>query len=177
MFSLKDKVILIYMSFIWIYLAFRTNHTAHFYADYDNILLTFIILGGWFILFSNRTFVMTRKKLSNYYLESNLEYKPFIKNELVEKIFVKLQHENDWYELDYILTIPKNSSFNQFNKFAIKNGTVRNLLTTMNINANDGYIRHEYNMQKTEYYSIIYLTLFIILLAYLIYVLSIFKQF
>ena len=177
MFSLKDKFILIYMSLIWIYLAFRTNHTAEYYADYDYILLTIIILGGWFILFSHRTFVMTRKKLSTYYFESNLEYKPFVKDELVEKVFVRIQHSEDWYELDYLLTLPKYSSFNQFNSFVLENKTVRELLSTMNAKTEDGWVNHEYKMLKLEYNSIKYLTLFIIILAYVICILTFFKQF
>ena len=69
-FTLKDKYILGYITAIWVYLCFRANHTSFSYANYDNILLSIIIFGGWYIICSYRTFVMTRGKLCKHYMET-----------------------------------------------------------------------------------------------------------
>lgn len=168
MFSLKDKYILGYIFTIWLYLVFRMNHLARTYADYDSLLLSFIIFGGWYIVCSYRSFVLTRKKLSEYYYECGLDYKPLMKNGVVDKIYVKIYGTDDWYELDYTLTIPQYSQPNVFYSFVNKNRSVRELLNTMNAMANDMIIGKEYKLLKTEYASVKWLTFSIILLVYLI---------
>ena len=168
MFSIKDKYILSYICIIWLYLVFRMNHMASYYADYDSILVAFIVFGGWFILCSHRTFTLTRKKLSTYYFESGLDYKPLIKDNIVEKVFVRINGSDDWYELDYILTIPKYCQSSVFYSFVNKNRSVRDLLTTMNKMADDAIIGKEYKLMKVEYSSIKWLSLSLILIVYLI---------
>lgn len=168
MFSLKDKYILGYLSSIWLYLVYRANHINSIYGEYDYILLTIILFGGWFLLFSYRTFVMTRKYLSNYYYECKLEYKPYYNKGLVEKIFVRVKGENDWRELDYILTIPKKSHIDEYNSFVVRNDTVRKLLTTMNQTTIDNFKLKEYELMKTEYKSIKWLMFSLLVLIYFI---------
>lgn len=137
MFSLKNKYIVILISFIWFYLIYKVNH-LHNNINYYWFPITLFIFGGWVILFNHRLFVMTRKKLSeNFYLEQKLEYKPLIKNNIVERIYVKPQGTDNWYEIDYTLTIPQNCLPHVYNNFVVNNSTVRRLLKTMNENAND----------------------------------------
>lgn len=165
MFSVKNKFILGFIVTLWLYLAFRANHVGTYYNSYDFLILLIFVFGGWFILFNHRYFVMSRKILSQYYFECELEYKPYIKDGIVENIFVRLKNTDNWYELDYVLTINKNCNVHQYNDFVKKNGTVRRLLRTMNTMAEDPIVKLEYKRLKTDYNSIRWIMLFVILLS------------
>jgi hypothetical protein len=167
-FTLKDKYILGYITAIWVYLCFRANHTSFSYANYDNILLSIIIFGGWYLICSYRTFVMTRGKLCKYYMETALEYVPYMKDGLVEKIFVKTETEDDWYELDYVLTIQQHCSLPQYNEFVRNNEKVSTLLKTMNSNAERGESKYIYKTLKSDYKAIKWLTFSVIIVCYII---------
>ena len=167
-FTLRDKYILGYITAIWVYLCFRSNHTSTMYANYDYMLLTIVVFGAWYIFCSYRSFVMSRGKLCKHYMETNLDYVPYIKNGLVNKIFVKTNTEEDWYELDYILTIPQDCSLPQYNEFVKNNDKVSTLLKTMNHNANRKDIAHDYRMMKLDYKSLKWLSFSIIIICYII---------
>lgn len=169
MFSLKNKYVLGLISLIWVYLAYKANH-LYSGNNYDWIPITLFIVGGWFTFLNHRMFVMTRKKLStSFYWEQELEYKPFIRDNLVEKIFLRPIGTNDWYELDYTLTIPKNSPAHIYNDFVKKNGTVRRLLKTMNEAVDNSIVEKEYALLKSEYNGTRWLMLGVIIVCYLIY--------
>ena len=169
MFTLKDKYILGYISAIWVYLLFRACHTISQYANYDIILLIIIMFGGWFVVFNHRMFTMTRSKLCKHYLELDLEYVPFVKEGVVDRVFVRTINSNDWYEIDYTLTIPRYCGVNVYNEFVSKNSTVSQLLKSMNNKADEGLCAKEYKMLKTEYNSIRWLMLFVICMFFLFY--------
>jgi len=169
MFSLKDKYILGYISAIWVYLVFRAYHTSSFYSDYDCILLTIILFGGWFIVCNYRMFTMTRRKLYDYYGECDLQYKSYEKNNLVNRIFVKPMIDDDWYELDYILTIPRNCTKAEFKEFAMKNNTVSKLLRTMDNMEDAPGIKRSYQLMKIEYNTTRWVLLFSLIMFYFLY--------
>ena len=167
-FTLKDKYILGYITAIWVYLCFRANHTSQFYAEYDYILLTIVTFGAWYVMCSYRTFVMTRSELTKHYMESDLDYVPFIKDGMVENIYVKLHQSENWYELDYILTIPQGCNMEAYNVFVRENNKVSSLLKTMNHNERKGDVRLAYKTMKMDYKTIKWLTFSIIVICYII---------
>lgn len=171
MFTLKDKYILGYITAIWVYLAFRTYHTASMYGNYDFILLSIIIFGGWLIGFNYRMFTMTKRKLTNYYHECPLSYVYFMKNGLINRIFVQTHGSEDWYELDYILTIPRDCDLATYNSFVTNNGTVDKLLRTMNNMESQPLVKQEYKLLKNEYNTIRWMLLFKICMLYFLYTL------
>lgn len=170
MFSVKNKYILTFITMLWLYLVFRMNNN-NAYCESDIIIVLLVIVSGWIMCFNHRLFVMTRKKLSKHFFECELEYKSFIKDELVEQIFVRVKNSEDWYELDYLLTINKGCNVSQYNEFVMRNGTVRRLLKTMNAATDNQLILKEYELYKTEYNSIRWLMLFVIILTMFIFIL------
>lgn len=171
MFSVKNKYILAFITMLWVYLAFRLNNNNSVYCESDIIIVLLFMIGGWFICFNHRLFTMTRKRLSKYFFECELEYKSYVKDGLVEQIFVKTKNSEDWYELDYLLTINKGCNVHQYNEFVMRNGTVRRLLKTMNAATDNPLISKEYELYKTEYNSVRWLMLFVVILSLFIFTL------
>lgn len=178
MFTIKDKYILGYITTIWMYLIYKSNHLYYSDANYDGILLTIIIIGGWLITCNHRMFVMTRKRLcENYYHACNLIYKPYVKNNIVKNIFVKTTNSDNWYELDYILTIKQNSTIEEYREFIAKNQTVHELLKTMNFNAEHKTTKIQYNLMKMDYKTIKWTTLTLIIVIYILYLIVYYNKF
>lgn len=153
---------------IIIYLIWRTNQ-LYISSIYDHILINFILICLWYICFSYRDFVMTRKRLSNYYNSCILEYKALVISGLIKDIYVRVKGFDDWYKLDYSLTISKDSGYNIYEEFISKNLTVADLLKTMNNNANSFNIGSSYKMLKNNYIIFKYLSLIFLLIFELLY--------
>lgn len=153
MFRLKDKFILGIIALIWGYLCFRINHMGIYYERFDPIILIILLYGIWFICFNNRFFTMTIGKLTSkmYFTQSMIEYKPLIINNEVKNVYVKLKGEDDWYELDYWLTIKQNCSFEEYEKFAQKNKTIGLLLNTMETNKKLPFFEAQYKFNVSDY--------------------------
>lgn len=151
-----------------IYLMWRTNHI---YEDciYDHILINFILFCMWYIFFNYRSFVMTRNRLSGYYHASILEYKALLVKGLMKDIYVRVKDYDDWYKLDYSLTIRKDSGYNVYEDFVSKNITVDDLLTTMNKNAESLVCGNRYKLMKSDYKIFKYMSLIFLLIFEFLY--------
>lgn len=140
------------------YLMWRSFH-LYYESIYDHILLNFILFSIWYIRFNYRSFVMTRKRLSSYYHANILEYKSLLVQGILKDVYVRVKGYEDWYKLDYSLTISKGCGYNIYEEFTSKNLTVKDLLSTMNKNADDLSIGNQYRIMKCNYTTFKYLSL------------------
>lgn len=167
--TVKEKYTIGISIFTIGYLMWRKDN---FFVDpiYDHVALSIILLVLWFIFFSHRTFVMTRKRLCTYYYDNSLlEYKALMIRGIIKDIYVRVKGYNDWYKLDYILTIPKGCGYNIYEEFTNKNQTVGELLKTMNSKAEDITTGGSYRTMKSNYITFKYMTLIFLFIFECIY--------
>ena len=115
---------------------FIAYNNRNFYETYNIHLNTLIIVYLCFhvgyVIANYREFVMTTSKLRKYYTDNNLRYKSStLINRKINRIFVNDYVSDYWYELDYMLTIPRNCSVEEYNKFIEENKTIHQLYSTM----------------------------------------------
>lgn len=156
--NIREKYIIGFSLIVFGYLVWRVNNT--FYDSiYDHILVNFILLCLWYINFSYRDFVMTLGKLNNYYPKSRLEYKCLRINNIIKDIYVRVFDYDDWYKLDYSLTIPNNVNNAEYDKFVSNNVTVSDLIKSMSIKKDDIVIGGRYRIMCSNYQIFKYMTL------------------
>ena len=177
MHSIKDNYIFYFICLLFFYLIYRyhvldTNDMIY----YDLFCLFVCSLFLWYLCFSYKSFVFTTDKLSKHYFESKLNYYLVTdSNNNVDRIYVNVLNDDIWYELDYLLCIPRGCSLDTYRKFINNNVTVRNLLDSMNRVKDNSCGRHIF--LDSEYNSIKWGTFCILLILWFIFCLIFSKEF
>jgi len=138
------------------------------------------LLGVWDLFFNHRRFVMTEDELCSVDNGTKLKYclRESCDYTLLKNVFVKFDTLwfNNWLELDYRLTIPKEQLSYSFNEFEKTNSTVGQLSQTMNYNMGktasiDSFDKYIRNYEKKRVTSLI-----IVILTILVYALCLFEN-
>ena len=133
--SNKRKWITSYLLFAFIFTLAVYNWGIS--NEFKFILVASMPLMLWDICFNYRRFVMTMDKLSAFTQCVSVMYKAYTdyQRSTVYRIFVKAHcDEEDWYELDYELCLPKVCSYTAFLDFKAANDNCGKLLETMRRN-------------------------------------------
>ena len=177
MHSIKDNYIFYFICLLFFYLIYRYHVLdSNDMIYYDLFCLFVCSLFLWYLCFSYKSFVFTTDKLSEHYFESNLNYYLVTNsNDSVDRVYVSVVNDDIWYELDYLLCIPRGCSLDTYRKFIKNNVTVRNLLDSMNRVKDNSCGRHIF--LESEYKAIKWGTFCILLVLWFIFCLIFSNEF
>lgn len=151
MISVKDKYITIFITTIFVFVLWLYKNPQYIFI-YQHVLCLYCIFGICFFLGYNELFVMTTKKLERYASANHVHYKYTLKSDkiTVNKVYASVGDSDEWYELDYSLTIPKNSDLLIVKNFAKFYDTVGILLNTMEYRKQDPQYAERIAMYKMD---------------------------
>lgn len=164
------------------YLLYHYNHMYYdnlYYNIINFLFIYYILFHCWYITFCYRVFVLTTSRLRSIFRDGKLEYMSRScgdNNGVIDRIYVRHCYDDSWYELDYLLTIPRGCAVSLYNKFINDNSTLHELHKTMTSNRHNTKISYDYNFEKSVYNSTKYTTLFILLLSFFITFLILIKK-
>jgi uncharacterized membrane protein len=166
----KDLHWLIIYSVLIIFLLFVNNYKWDYElnsAIYNTIITYYLILHIGYISFNYRDFMMTTQMLRENYRDRKLRYKAqTIENGKIHRVYVNDYISDFWYEIDYMLTIPKDCDIKTYNDFIACNTTSHRLYQTMvNKRRNNKEIMKNYLFNKSVYKTQKYTVLSVIILT------------
>lgn len=128
--SLKDKYIFLLMFLLFSYILLRLiTPTNNIYIDH--IFISVYIFLIWYICFTKHLYVISVRELEKYVASSPLFYKIETIDDKVSHVYVSIDDEDRWYEMDYSLSLPLYSNVSDWQYFCSKNSTVYDLNHTM----------------------------------------------
>ena len=161
---------IIICSVLMIFLLYVDSYSweyGDYYITYNFIITFYLLYHIGYVVFNYRDFIMTTKILRNDYFDRNLRYKcTSVENGKIDRIYVNDYVSDFWYELDYMLTIHRNCTAQEYNKFIMENATSKELYKTMiTKRSNSKSIMKEYMYDKSIYNTNRYTMLFILSLV------------
>lgn len=130
--------------------------------DYLTFTIIYIYFGLWWFICNRRYYVLTVEKMDGWNKEDYLTYQYQFTYGVIENhrqmkinhVYVKRYNDNEYYELDYALTLGKDINISEYNKFIRENGTVGALCMNMSSKLSRVQFMRDYDNDIQRYNDI-----------------------
>lgn len=172
--TLKDLHLAVYIFILSIFFTVRINNDAISDHAWNVTLITYVVVGIWWFVCNWRFYTLTHERLDNLDPQLRLKWQAVIaydnklKAKIAKKVYITVGDDKYSYELDYWLTIPKNSTEVYYQQFRQSLSTVGDLYNFMGQRSVNKYFVQDYEYSVDVYNSIKNISLFGIIMLFLV---------
>lgn len=152
-----DRLVFLSFLFMWFYIMYNMNQPYNIdlpNSFHDCVFATISCILLWFCMRSKSIYYYSHKRINRlcswYGSDHPLEYKPTFENGRLKHLEVRILGGFVWYDIDYDLTIGKNSSVEYYKNFISNTGTIGKLLSHYNHRLRDNYLSTVYECNLTN---------------------------